>query len=170
MILLILSLLLPLKSDVTSIQGIVVESKEITILEWWDSKETIINYLKGSRYIFVHGHLKEKQIELYFQYSEFRSLHYSLENKHLDPDTWKVDKPGYTLDIDCVHVGVIGPLNKVCINGLETLIIKVEYIDALLRPKPLNKVITIKAACVHSGKLISEQQIRSIVDGFIGKY
>ena len=151
------------KSDL--MQGIVVESKEINILEWWDSKETITNYLKGSQYVFVHGHLTENRIFLYFQYAEFRSGHYSLENRHLDPDTWKVDKPGYTLDIDCVHIGVVGPLNKVCINGLEILIIKVEYMDALLQPKPLNKVITIKAPCLHKGRLISKNQIRSIVDG-----
>jgi len=159
------------KSDDTSIQGIVVEAKEIIILEWWDSKDTIINYLKGSQYIFVHGHFKEnqvKQIELYFQYVEFRKIHHTLESFRRDPDMdskdtiinyLKVDKYGKIWDIDCVHIGVIGSYN-ICINWLETPIIKV----ALLQPKPLNKVITIKA-CRHPGRLISKNQIRGIVDG-----
>jgi len=174
MILLIVFLLtMPLKSDF--IQGIVVESSSINIAQWWDSKEKIKKYLDGNKYVFVHGHFIENQIELYFRYAQFRKLHHNLESHNTDPDNMEyTDKPRKTYRIDCVSVGEIQPIVKsgsshnICINGLETSILKVDYSEDLLLKKSLNKVIKIKSPCLHLGckePFISKYQLRIIADG-----
>jgi len=197
MILLIVFLLtMPLKSDF--IQGIVVKSSEIKIVQWdnprwifrimdkditenikkitsWIdviNKEKIKKYLSDSEYVFVHGHFIENQIELYFQYAEFRKLHHNLESHRTDPDNMKnTNKPRKIYRIDCVSVGEIqsivkgGSSHNICINGLETSILKVDYSEDLLLKKPLNKVIKIKSPCLHLGPFISKHQLRIIVDG-----
>jgi len=180
MILLIVFLLMmPLKSDF--IQGIVVESSSIKIAQWWDSKEKIKKYLDDSQYVFVHGHFIENQIELYFWYAQFRKLHHNLESHNTDPDNMKnTNKPRKTWRINCVSVGEIQSKvmavdgsydissHNICINGLETLVLKVDYSDDLLFKKPLDKFIKIKAPRFHLGckkPFISKHQLRIIVDG-----